>query len=876
MPKGAQVGQYVHIYPNIFCDDSKQDAWHDYNCHAVAQQVVTELFPHLKGEYDVSDQGSHFFGTETLLNQRELPALTGVVIKVMNYDEAGEGTGTVDMKCSQCKKHMKSNAKFDLGDSIDAHSKCVSCDANGGVSGNANVVMDSASMAKRGPKPQTLDGITRYHTIAYNADKSITVHKSYRVGRGKTIPAADLDKLMVDRIPPAPASYFQPNNDEGALQHRAQVKGTFEEEARGRKRAKAEVQVKKAEFKHKAAAKQQEMEVALQGLRRSVVCDGCNGTFTPQRLETHKRVHCARRIPDGHLMPCPWCKCAGHKTPANKKCTEEGRRQWRAESEDERQLKAQNAVLEYKRTYEPRFVLNIDMQIDEIQEVRQQKQAMSHAVCGEGGVDKVEAVLVKNGDCGLMLEDTDAGVVVVRMEKGGVAYRSLLVRKGLVVKQIVVGSVGYRIENAADCSSKLGAAADGVEITLLMAQPAVQGLMMGWAIKPPKLSYPPLSEQQEDFLMRQYHKPGKLPPAAVHRAMGEHFQGRNVLHVKRIKSWISRFTAMLKKKAFTASIRAAQARLQEELGDGVCADAVREVVGGEEEEEVVGVEEGGLGDGDSDEEEAEEPAPPPKHGYQYRLQAPLGTQSLVGMRLTYRFRSDEGWLDGIIRSKCTSSGVGMRQLYNVSFADCDDCTEMKLNLSEYGVNRRWALWEWKPPTDSGLLIGNVPLATAPEGWEIDADAPAVVDQAYLKALHRPISGRIERDSRRVMFRFDAPVDWHVSEVWEVKKRGKLPGVNHTCENGYVKLRFLSDGKEQWAELLQSEYGLQQSWLVLKPMATAIGTGGAAPTGIGGMKVAGLKEVLLQLGLNTKGLKAELVRRLAEARRGEEGAQDGPQ
>ena len=37
-----------------------------------------------------------------------------------------------------------------------------------------------------------------------------------------------------------------------------------------------------------------------------------------------------------------------------------------------------------------------------------------------------------------------------------------------------------------------------------------------------------------------------------------------------------------------------------------------------------------------------------------------------------------------------------------------------------------------------------------------------------------------------------------------------------------------------------------------------------------------KEELLQLGLDTKGLKAELVRRLAEARRGEEGAQDGPQ
>ena len=114
-------------------------------------------------------------------------------------------------------------------------------------------------------------------------------------------------------------------------------------------------------------------------------------------------------------------------------------------------------------------------------------------------------------------------------------------------------------------------------------------------------------------------------------------------------------------------------------------------------------------------EEAEESAPAPKHGYQYRLEAPLGTQSLVGMRLTYRFRSDEGWLDGVIRSKCTSSGVGQRQLYNVSFSDGDDCTEMKLCLSEYGVNKRWVLWEWKPPTDSGCSTVDVPIATPPPG-----------------------------------------------------------------------------------------------------------------------------------------------------------------
>ena len=315
------------------------------------------------------------------------------------------------------------------------------------------------------------------------------------------------------------------------------------------------------------------------------------------------------------------------------------------------------------------------------------------------------------------------------------------------------------------------------------------------------------------------------------------------------------------------------------MGDGGCADIVRDLGGGEEEEGVgaEGGEEGGEEEqSGSDEEETEEAAPAPKHGYQHCLEAPLGTQSLVGMRLTYRFRSDEGWLDGVIRSKCTSSGVGQRQLYNVSFSDGDDCTEMKLYLSEYGVNKRWVLWEWKPPTDSGCSTVDVPIATPPQGWEILTDAPQEVDQACLRALFRPVAGKIEARSRRVMFRFDAPVDWHVGEVWDVK-RGKIPGVsNHLCEHGYVKLRFLSDGKEQWAELLQCEYGLQGSWLVIKPMATTIGTGGAVSAGIRGMKVAELKEELQQLGLDTAGRKAELVRRLTEARTAAEGAEQEPQ
>ena len=117
----------------------------------------------------------------------------------------------------------------------------------------------------------------------------------------------------------------------------------------------------------------------------------------------------------------------------------------------------------------------------------------------------------------------------------------------------------------------------------------------------------------------------------------------------------------------------------------------------------------------------------------------------------------------------------MRQLYNVSFADSDDCSELKLYLSEYGVEKRWVLWEWAP-TDSASLIVDVPIATAPEGWEIVTDAPRAVGQAYLKALHRPVAGRIEEHSRRVMMRLDAPIDSH---KWFTKGSFPLFLTSHT-------------------------------------------------------------------------------------------------
>jgi hypothetical protein len=78
-----------------------------------------------------------------------------------------------------------------------------------------------------------------------------------------------------------------------------------------------------------------------------------------------------------------------------------------------------------------------------------------------GSIDKVEVVLVKDGDCGLQLADKDGDVVVVGLVKGGVVYNSLLVRKDLVVKQLLVKDGVYPVTNAAECLSKIRSEAHG-------------------------------------------------------------------------------------------------------------------------------------------------------------------------------------------------------------------------------------------------------------------------------------------------------------------------------------------------------------------------------------------------------------------------------
>ena len=100
--------------------------------------------------------------------------------------------------------------------------------------------------------------------------------------------------------------------------------------------------------------------------------------------------------------------------------------------------------------------------------------------------------------------------------------------------------------------------------------------------------------------------------------------------------------------------------------------------------------------------------------------------------------------------------------------------------------------------------------------ELVTAAPQAVDQSYLKSLKRKgRKGTVVAASRKVMFRFDPPIDWHVGEVTEVSKPGKaIPGTKHKAKAGYVKVVY--DKDSQHHELLAEEYGVQGKWVVLEP------------------------------------------------------------
>jgi hypothetical protein len=371
------------------------------------QQAMRLAYPWLTKEHCVYDQGPHFKGTETLLTQRELGEATGLEIKSTCKEESGMGTGQVDKQCGLTKLKMGTNTDYDVIDGVDAHTKCLQGELNGGVSGNMSLVMKAHTMV-RPPKPlKALKGFTNYHNTTYNADGSATFWRSYNIGPGLTVPAEDLDALMDGKtIEPSPVRWYQPEVGvrpteaaEGRpIQKRDQCKGLFTDEQQKRNAVTARAETARSLAAQKVAAKKAEIEVMRESLRRSARCPGCLKLFsTDSRMETHMRLYCGNELPDQHLFPCCACGVPGHRTPESASCTPAAKAAWGEQTEEEQQQQLDAAKDKWKLEYTPRYNIEIEVDPEQVPILGRAKKELKAPRCGAGGLDNVSADIKQEG-----------------------------------------------------------------------------------------------------------------------------------------------------------------------------------------------------------------------------------------------------------------------------------------------------------------------------------------------------------------------------------------------------------------------------------------------------------------------------------------------
>ena len=143
-----RLPQLLHVFLQIYCDDSEQDAWHAVNIHAVRDAVIRSIFPHLTEAYHDCDNGPHYQNAAKVLTLVKNMERHGIRIIVSSSCEPGEGKWFVDAKFSHINRHHKRNIKFNIGDAVCADSYGRSALLLGGESSSVVAVVDATSLRR--------------------------------------------------------------------------------------------------------------------------------------------------------------------------------------------------------------------------------------------------------------------------------------------------------------------------------------------------------------------------------------------------------------------------------------------------------------------------------------------------------------------------------------------------------------------------------------------------------------------------------------------------------------------------------------------------------------------------------------------------------
>ena len=779
MPKGAQEGaaelqgKFLHVFLQIYCDDSTQDAWHAVNVHAVRDMIIHSLFPHLTEGFSDCDNGPHYQNVAKVLTLVENLERHGIKIVVSCSCEPGEGKWFVDAKFAHVKRHHRRNARFDLGDAVCADSYGRSAVMLGGESPSIVAVLDAASLRRdlqlKTP-PGGIKDISHLRVKQPTPSGGLLLFRSWRIGSGIEMTAAQVAAAWKGAKWPEPEPVFTMPKTGEAVAVNAKVKGTFEDE-RNARTEKASSRTQKAALQEaKRAEKRAKLEEFLSGMQTAVRCDVCwipvstDGFDTAEAaMQTHRATGCLGALPGRHRFPCVSCNRPGHMTPAAKACTDAGRASWTSMTPDARAELLHRKKEEWRASYKPREKLKVEISAADLgNEFTEERKWCQTSKRGSGGFDSVVVHLNATSILHLSLVSPSADAPEwprVRITRGSSTANALIIRDGFSLVSIN--------EAVTSPASVLPVVSDGATVKLTFSRPNPPKLPQGWAIQQPDLQRPPMSSEQALWLYRMIKLPGKLPPDHMFRKMEMHFRERPnlIMHPRRIKTFVSRVVGMLKKNALTKQIALVRSALEaaegnydqalSSLGDSP-ADDDGNADGDDRDDDADSSEDSESGEGD----EEVDPAPAPRGGFVHAGAVGAGRQLTVGSRLQYRF--EDGWLVCEIH-KVIPGVSGCR--YDLHCENQQIVLGAWLRACEHGTEKQWVLWQ----ADSSIA-GDSAYAVASVGDdERVVSAPAAgsdIMGAYVKER------LANKKKEHVYINFLSPYDWVRGRIEKVMKSKK--------------------------------------------------------------------------------------------------------
>jgi hypothetical protein len=278
----VQVGDYVMIWIDSFGTNTTQGGYETLCVEESCLRKLKEICPWVEEIDFMSDAGSGYKSSQTLLGLRNIKEVTGIRVRYVHFYASGEGKRwetdghNTDIKVRR-EHAMRAGKPFACNTPA---SEVEAQLFNGGIEGSYPTLLEFDY--KDQVEVDTWEGISGYHDFELHENGDITAWRSYQVGKGKRFAKADLDaKYKHGSTQPSTGAIFvadvgKSNEDfqpkvEKSSRRKRQLKVDKAEQTVARKKAKMDVSKAAKHKLHHAVAE-----------RVPFVCQSCERRFATE------------------------------------------------------------------------------------------------------------------------------------------------------------------------------------------------------------------------------------------------------------------------------------------------------------------------------------------------------------------------------------------------------------------------------------------------------------------------------------------------------------------------------------------------------------------------------------------------------------------